>query len=187
MLFKVEAGKDIFESNPELKAIPAFADCPSRELKYVFLVYDYKTPFRDLPIEKRHEPALLAAGYRREPDGSRLDKNARAVLSGNSQRIKEAIGVFKTMQYDDDRELLAEIDSHIGQVRKFIKTDKKNNATKIKAASDMQKSLPDLLKQRKAVAELLEVREEIPVEEEEEDVMQDTKKLSTLDRINQRD
>ena len=44
MLFKVIASKDIFELNPELKSIVEFERLTPRQMTYVALVADYKSP-----------------------------------------------------------------------------------------------------------------------------------------------
>lgn len=184
MLFKVEANKPVLESNPELNAIPEFVDCTDRELRYVLLMHDYDTPFRDLPFEERQEQVLLTAGFKKEPSGKRFDRNAREVIAGKSDRVEQAIGKFKAMQYDDEKEMLKDIDSHISQVRAFIRSDKKGDAKDLEYASKMQLDFAKLLAQRKAVVELLSIRDEV-IEQEDQEEEITTKSLSTLDRINQ--
>lgn len=182
MLFKVVANEDFFDTNPEARAIPEFCDCTSREMKYVALMHDYLSPFRDLPVnEDKYEQVLLTAGFKKEPDGSRLDKNARIVMTGKQKRVQQAIGKYNTMQYDVSRETLKVVDAHIEQIRSFIRK-KKDDARDLKAGNEFVKELPSLLSKRNEIAQTLKVRDE--VKEEEKEIIDEAKPLSTLDKIN---
>ena len=66
MLFKVIAGKDVFDMNPELRAISEFEALTNKQMLYVILACDYKSPFRKLATHDRKVRAAQEAGYRME-------------------------------------------------------------------------------------------------------------------------
>lgn len=181
MLFKVTK-EDIFKDNPELLAVEAFAKCTDRQLKYVFLTYDYKSPLRMMEINARKEKALKMAGYKMEKDGSRLDRNARKVLSGNVVNINTAIKEFMEVQRDVDREALLAIESQVEQIVQLAA--KKNKELKeLEMSVKLIKELPRLAETKKELIKILDIRDTAQVEEEDTSTVQESQ-LSTLDRLN---
>lgn len=180
MMYKITKG-DIFEDNPELRSIEKYAVCSSRDLKYIFLVYDYKSPYRNLPIEQRKLKALLEAGFKMERDGTRPDKNARDVSNGKIDKINEAIKEFLSQQRDEDQELGNAVDSQISEIRNFLKRPKETEGEWRIAISLIEK-LPKILKDRNQIFEILELRDNLEasllVQEKEE------QPVSTLEQYN---
>lgn len=98
MIYKVESDKTVFDSNPGLDSNEVFSECTDRELKYVFLLYDIESPYIKMRFKDRQEIAAMKAGYRREKDNNRFDRNARPVLNGKSRRVNKAVEEFKRIQ-----------------------------------------------------------------------------------------
>jgi hypothetical protein len=104
MLFKVIAGKDIFDLNPELRAIQEFENLTSRQMLYVILAVDYKSPFRKLAPLDRKAKAAQEAGWKMEADGKRLDMNGRNLVNGKVASVERAIKKYNMLQKNEDYE-----------------------------------------------------------------------------------
>lgn len=178
MIFKV-TDKDIFEDNPSLMAFEEFAKCTSRQLKYVFLTYDYDTPLKKLPIDQRKEQAALRAGYLREKKTGRFDKNARTALSGGSKNIEAARKAFMEIQYDEDQDLYDALREEINQIKEFLRKKDKTLAER-KMSLTYTKDIVDLSERKKKLKEILEIRKDEDSSNEEEIITN----LSTLDKVN---
>ena len=74
MIYKIEKGKTVFESNEGLESNDIFAKCNERELKYVFLLHDIDSPYIKMRFKDRKLKAAAEAGYRKEKGGKRYDK-----------------------------------------------------------------------------------------------------------------
>ena len=181
MLFRVTQ-KPVREDNPELLAISEFMPCSDRELKWIFLVYDFKTPYRQLSLPDRKEQSCEQVGYKRESP-KRMDKSARNIMLPKLQEkhlphIAPAIAAFKAMQRDLDLEALEAYDinleHYIEQMRK-PKVKKEDWDLNLKIVKEYQK----LLIGRKQIKEQLDLRGNF--EEEEEVDPKDKKVLSALD------
>lgn len=178
MLFKLSKA-DIREDNPNIDSIVAFQDLTSRELKYIFLVYDFDSPLRQLTLKDRKEQACENAGYRRE-NAKRMDKDARNVMNGKIKRVEKAIPVFKSMLRDLDMEALAAFDTNLENYIAQIKikpTSKEEWDINTKVTAQYEK----LLSARKRIIDNLNLRADYVEEEEVFD-----EELSTLDRYNEK-
>ena len=186
MLFKVEFNKDVFELNPELKSIENFYHLTDRQMKYVILATDYKSPFRKLPIEGRKKEAALAAGYSLEKDGKRLDMNARDVIAGKNVKIEAAIRKYMEIQHDEDTETYKSICNLIEQVKNANNLENKSLAD-LKAVVEMNTGkLDKLMETKKKLEEILELREEAPqVSLEQDDDTLNEESLPLLAQFNQ--
>ncbi len=178
MLFQVSQ-KPIREENPEVDAVPEFAKCSDRELRYIFLVYDYESPLRKMEKIPMKEKAASMAGYKLEKGGARFDKNARTVLAGRSTKVESAVKVYLTLQRDFDREVLIAYDSELEQ---FVERSKEPKATDAawRISLSIMKELPMLLKNRRELLELLSLRSDVVGDGE---AAEDDGKYSTLDLV----
>lgn len=191
MLFKVEADKSVFETNPGLKADPVFSKSPERTLRYIFLMYDYKSPYRQLPIPKRRDLCLELSGFKREkrkdlkPGRQQSwDKSAYDVSRLAVPTAKGAYNRFKEIQHDEDMETLIAYDQQIEQFRDIMKKKTKDDH-ELKFALAVMKEMPKLLAARKEIIENLDLVEEQYLPEiEVEEPQEDKEELSTLDKLN---
>ena len=179
MLFKISQ-KPIREDNDSIDAIKEFSVLSDREMKYICLVYDYETPFKQYGINDRKELACEAAGYKRESP-KRLDKSARAIMNGKIENVEIAIPVYKSLIRDLDRELLISYDL---QVEQFIEkaSQPKSSDSDYKLAAMLNEKLIKMLALRDQIKEKLSLR--AGFEEDEKDDVEDVP-LSTLDKINE--
>lgn len=180
MTYKV-SDNDIFADNPELKAIPEFANCTSQQLKYVFLAFDYGSPFKKLPASQRKEKAAYRAGYKYEKGGKRLDMNARNLVQGKVRSVEAATAKFMEMQFDEDRESHIALKTLINDIRKLCsKSDK--TLVEIEKAAKLAEKLPVLEKAKKELEALFNLRTD---NDNEEDEPLENEILSALDEINE--
>ena len=172
---------DIRKDNPSIDAIPAFAKCNDRELKYIMLTYDYESTYVKIQIHDRKKRAAEAAGYKTEANRNILDKNARTAMNGGNPKVEAAIVAFKETQRDINREILKSYDSQIEQFIHKVSEPKEKNADWTLAIA-INRALPSLLENRKVILDILNMRDGEGTEEEVELV----RELSTLDKYNQK-
>jgi len=179
MHYRVNSRENIFNTEPGLKGIPEFNACDDKELKYLFLAYDYEGPFRKLERAKRYKAAALAAGYKWLEGQGKFDTDGVNTITLKSVRLKKALDYFMNVIQADDQDLET-LDSYNEQLRQhnqfLSKKDKKSS--EVNLAMKIQKELPDLIKKRNNIAELVGHKINFRKEYEE------NKKMSTLDKIN---
>lgn len=181
MLFKIDLDKKIRDLNPEIDIIPALKELSDRTLKYVFLVYDYKSPYRELPIKERKEKVGFLVGFKRETGKqNRFDKNAREIMSGRHPRTERAINAFKDLIYDSDRDTYQAIDDLITNIRDFIRTPDPKGLEMEKKAK-LAKEIPSLSQTKKQLAQILEIKDK--EYSDEDDTGQE--EISTLEMIHE--
>lgn len=181
MLFKVDYGSDIKELNPEINSFKHMSQCTDRELRWIFFTYDYETPLRKLPFDRKSEKAADMAGFKREKGSARLDKNARNTINGKIPRVTEAVKEFLELQYDQDKDLLEAYDMQIGQIIDLMKQkDKTDKEWRVLISA--YKELPSIRKSKSELEEILGYRSN-----REEEHISSNEPLSALDIINMED
>jgi hypothetical protein len=189
MIYKVTQ-EDIRKTNDNIDAIEAFAACTSRELKYVFLTYDFGTPFRQQKFADRRLNAAIEAGYRMEKTRKNMpDKTTRKLLNGQFPKVEEAIVAFKHLRRDIDREALESYDAQLDEINTRL-AKKKETDKDWDIAIKLVDKLPKLLKTRKDMIELLDLRADFKdeitgkiKEEEQEKAEISTLQLRNLKKI----
>lgn len=183
MLFKVESGKNIFDLNPELKAIKEFSGLTERQMTYVALATDYSSPFRKLSIEEGKFQAAVEAGYKLETGTTRLDTNGRSLVSGKVPAVQAAIKRYQTLQKDEDYEAWLSLKLLINQIT-GLNNQKEKTIQELEKAIKFTKELPSIMETKKKLEEILNLRGEDlhPLAPDSDEVKQD--ELSTLDRVN---
>lgn len=157
MLFIVDKDKDFFKLNPEAKAVPEFKDLEPEAMDFICLVYDYKSPYRQMPYEKRCNTVVNDIGLEKTPTGrpSKLENDLREI---RREDIKKAIDKYAEMQYDDDRDTLRAYDQQIKNIKHLMTTATKPND--MDKAVKLAKEIPNLRKSKKELEELLDMRDE---------------------------
>lgn len=188
MIYKVEHDKDVFELNPELRAIKEFADLTHRQMVYTILVTDFKSPFRKLSLEEKKEKAAITAGFKLEKDGKRLDMNARNLVQGKVGTVEAGIKKYKELQRDEDYETLLSLSALISQIRAMNNKSDKDVAELAKVV-DMNLKLSKLVEEKRKIEEILDLREDAPsdptgsIQDDDESV--DESNLPVLSLLNQ--
>lgn len=170
---------DIRKDNPSIDAIPEFAKCNDRELKYVVLTYDYDSPYRKLKFADKQKRAATAAGYKKEKNRDILDRNARIAMTGGNPKVQAAIIAYKETQRDMDKEILLTIDQQIELYMDQLRSVPES-AQDWNLRLKINKEWKLLVKDRQEIATLLSLRGE-----EEEELEEVNEELSTLDKLNQ--
>ena len=176
-MFKVSAN-DVFIDNPQLEAIPEFAELSNMQMKYVILAYDYKSALRHLKPKHRKEKAAKIAGYTMEKDGKRLGNQARAIINGNIEVVNAAIKEYLEIQRDRDMEALRKVDDAIDSI---LDMELANDSKTLEKDIKVLEKLDDLYSLRNRLAEKMGIREESISDSE----MEAQATLSTLDILNE--
>lgn len=99
MIFKVVAGVPLRESNSNIDCVPAFKDADDTVLRYIFLYYDYDSPFFRQSKELREEQVCVACGF--------LDKaEIIAFKNKNASSLAKVKEAFLPLQYNVEFEAL---------------------------------------------------------------------------------
>lgn len=176
--------KPVLEDNPELATIPELAKLTDKQLRYIFFVDWYKSPYRFLPIEDRKYKAVLRAGYKLESDGKRLDMNARNMVDGKVQNVEIGRAAFKGLQYDIEREVKETLDLQIGEILRFMRSPGKSVAELDKVVK-WTSNLGSILENRKKIIEILNLRDGESVLDVEEVEDESLDSLSILEQFNE--
>lgn len=164
MLYKIRDGHDVFQDNPELLAIPEYANITDRQFRVVALVADRRSPLRTLPEKQRREKACMIAGYGME--GTRPDKNARTIIAGGVASIEAAIAKYKEYQYDENQATLDSTNTliqtnkdFINQVNSRTEEEKKDKqyGKDLELANKFANSLPSLIEAKQKLEALLQI------------------------------
>ena len=166
MLFKVEASKDTFELNPSLKAIPEFEPLTERQMTYVILATDYKSPLRKLSPDERKQQAAVIAGYKLDKKNpTKLDTNGKNLIQGKVPSIESAIARYRALQKDEDYETLISLNTLISQIRELNEKPDKNWQELAAAVNMNVQKLDKLIETKKKIEELLDMRDDEPIED----------------------
>jgi hypothetical protein len=162
MIYKLIHNIDIFESNPGLRAVEEFQKLTDKQMKFTILVVDpsYDNPVRTLQGKDKREKAALLAGYLREKDGKRLDKNARSVVAGEVLSIEKAIEKMKELVFDEKTDTLITTKELIEKNKSFIRDLDPKSETygkDLALANKFQKELPELIEAALKIESLLNV------------------------------
>ena len=184
MIYKIEKGTSVFKSNEGLDSNAVFSQCVDRELKYVFLLHDIDSPYIKMRYKDRVLKAAAEAGYRKEAGGKRFDKNARAVISGGSARVKAAITEFLKIQKasNTNYSVLTNITTQIDRTMTYLESKDISSMT-VKEMLELNKlatSLQDLIATKINIEAILNI--DGSGEDDEADKIPEH--LSMLDQIN---
>lgn len=127
---------------PKLWAVYKKRSLGSNMVKWIVSVYDYKSPFRRLPLEERKVRASYSV-YGKE-------KN----LKEKDEFVLEAIDEYIKLQYDpliDQYNAMCEQAYEIGKVFRNIKADKDN----LEELNKLQKQMQEAATSRDKIKELI--------------------------------
>ena len=190
MFFKVIAGKDVCELNPQLQSIEEFERLTSRQMTYVILATDYKGPFKKLSVDERRFQAAISAGYKLEADGKRLDNNGRNLTQGKVGTVVAAINKYNVLQKDDDYETLLSVTLLISQIRELNNKPDKTVLELEKAVNLNVGKLDKLVETKKRLEQILDMREDEEIDPSvggdsgEDDGVINTNDLPLLSQLN---
>ena len=163
MIFRVNAEEDIRKTNENIDAVPEFFACNDKTLKYVFLMYDYDSPYARSPYEMRKDLVLVSLGYIKQ--GS-ID----SFFSRNKKNISSATNAFNKLQYNSEFESLISLKIQIDQWNDLLRDPKKTDKQEVLAAKVFDK-MPEYIKRVKELEEIVGYRERL---EEDDESLQKT-------------
>lgn len=163
MLVRVIHGQDIFELNPQLRAVQEFnALDSSRQMSFVALVADYETPWKHKHGKERREAVAKEIGYPLEKDGKRLDKNGREIVSGKLPKVEAAILKYRELCFHEDKEMEDAFSKQIQNITRLmnveISVDEKDlgvSMDMVEKSSKLAKLLPEMKKSKNEVMKLI--------------------------------
>jgi hypothetical protein len=185
MDFKLRLNHDVFEDNPELRTVPEFsgATFSDRMMKYVMLVAWYKSPLRMKDLEDRKFKAAIWAGYKLEKDSNRPDVNMRNVITGKVATIEAAIRAMRALN-PNEWKIVEGMQCQIDEILDVFKKPGKT-IVEIEKAAKLMGLLPELLKRKKEVLEILNFSDQDSVGNNEEVVKDTIIEKSILDEYNE--
>jgi hypothetical protein len=175
-------GQTLRESNSGIDAVPVFTNLTDKQLLYVYYVYDWSAPYFKAKLEDKKMMAARDSGLGFETKENRPSKYTRDIMNLKNHKVNEGIARFNVLQRatDIDRALLEALQAQIYEIMTKIGTPS-NTAEDLKRMIVVSKALPDLIKQRKEIAEVVGLRD-LAVSSEEDEI---EKELSTLDELNE--
>lgn len=165
MLYKVNK-EPLRESNDNIDSVPAFTDCTDRVLRYVFLMWDYTSPYRRIPVENRKKHVLSVMGV-----GN--DKDREEFIKENVTIIEVASKEFNRQQFDIEYEALIACRAQISEWNDLLKKEDKTDKEMALSFKVFDK-LPDYMKRLKVLEEIVGEREAVEDDEETEEVTLET-------------
>lgn len=160
MLFKITRESDFYHDNPSVKSIPDFHNIKGDVLKFVSFVYDYESPYRSIPEEKRKERILK--------DILSLDtaKKRNDFLRKNILEIDQAKTALEgLLSNDPELKTWASINATIDEITNFLlrpTDDPRDLETKVK----LNEKLSVLIENKRAVEKAIGRGRMIEFEEE---------------------
>ena len=170
------------EANPGIDAVPAFRELTDKQLLYIYFVYDWNGPYFKAKLEDKKKMAAKDAGLSFEKANGRPSKYTRDIVNLKNHKVNGAVIKFNMLQRvtDQDRAILEALQAQIYEIMGMVGS-KSDSADDLKKRVVLSKALPDLIKQRKEIAEVVGLRD-IAVSSEEDEI---EKELSTLDELNE--
>ena len=146
------------------------------------LFYDYDTPFRELDKATRKNRSAIQAGYAKSKKTGKHTKKTQELLDGKLPHLQLAVRVFMGLQKDIDREAM---EAYNDQIEQFIAKSKEPKETDKdwELALKLNKALPDMLRARQELKDLLGLRG-MEIEDDTEE-LDSSLMLSTLDLYNE--
>jgi Fic family protein len=147
MLFKV-SNADFFKDNPEAKTIASFRGYNSSQLKFVVLFADPRSPLRNMPEDERLQEALRSVGL-------------EATHKKEFKQHDKLIAAYRRFcGVDSELDSLSSISLAIKDIQ-----DRLSKTTTLEPddISKLVKSLTELLKQKRAIEEMINDKLEIDI------------------------
>jgi len=151
MIFKVVAGKPVRETNNNIDAVPEFLGVDDDALKYVFLMWDYDSPYSRLSFDIRKPNVLVAIGLS-------SDKQVIDFFTSNASDITKAMEAFEKMQYSVDHDTIIAMKNQIEQWNKIMKKEKQSDS-ELNLIQKVFGKIPEYMQHIKALEEIVGYRD----------------------------
>ncbi len=118
MLYKVESGKSLRESNDSIDAVKEFKNVEDEILRFCFLLVDYRSPHRLLPKSLRIKSILTELNYN-------TTIKRKNFLNKHEDCIATVCKKYESLQFSPQHELLKGAKAQIAQwTELMMDTDK---------------------------------------------------------------
>lgn len=151
MLYKIESSKPLRETNGNIDANPIFAKYNDRVLRYVFLMFDYDSPYRRMPMEARKHHVLNACSVVDE-------KSKEDFFKSNEGHVHILKKEFTKLQFDVERESLLSCREQMMEWNELLSKKDKSDREQV-LAHKVFKDLPDFMERLKKIEEIVGERE----------------------------
>lgn len=108
MLYRIESGKPLRETNDSIDAVIEFKGVEDEILRFCFLLVDYRSPHRLLPKPLRIKSILTELGYTTDTKRSNFLKKNDGVISVVCKK-------YESLQFSPQHELLKGAKAQIAQ------------------------------------------------------------------------
>ena len=176
--FKI-SDKKFFEDNPEAKVFPEFQNLTDEQMKYIALMYSYRSPIKNMEFEKKQKEAIRLAKFVPTPTG-RPSKWESDVVEVRADYIKIAMAKFKELQFDEDKEDFDAYCEQLEDFRLFLRI-KNKKGTDIDKALKIMKEMPYLTSLKSELAEKLKLRDEIDLSNQALDEVDEDTEFSAIE------
>lgn len=151
MIFKVVHSVPLRETNDNIDAHPKFKDVDDTLLRFVFLLYDYTSPYSRIPLSIREEQVFVACGLN---DKTAISK-FKAKYAKQMPSIKDA---FNKLQHNAEYEALDACKAQVGFWNELLKKENKSEK-ELDIAFKIVDKLPTFLERIKKLEEIVGYRE----------------------------
>lgn len=173
MIFKIIKGEDFFESNPSATNFEEFMALTSEEMKYTCLMYDYQTPFRNIPMKERPWKILGRLDFPKTKAGKYTADVMRMVYQ-DEKKYRLATAALRDQMFDDELADRQAYKSQLEELREFLKKKDKSaqELGKIKLVREEMKGLR---------SDIEEIDSNVLLREEKEVITNETEDFGTID------
>jgi hypothetical protein len=150
MVFKVTKKGDFFSDNPSAELIDEFDKLNSLEMKYLCLVYDYDSIFRNMSIGDRQEKVANVLKFDRKKDGDWC-KAYYDLKNLAKDDYVYAIKALKEMMTDIHKNNLIAMEKQLAGFRDFLQQNDKSHqeiSASIKIVKEME-TLTSMIEKKK--------------------------------------
>jgi hypothetical protein len=182
MIFKIFQEGDFFESNPSATLIEEFLALSSDEMKYICLVYDYDSPFRNLVSDVRKFKVLERLPFKKTSSGKH-DLKTLDMVYGNMPKYVEAARALHSLMFNEDQADILAYKRQKEEIRNFLTSTNKTavEMKNVKSYIENQSLLDEKIRE---IEERIKVKEEKEfIKNEKEDV--GTTSASLIEEMNE--
>lgn len=175
--------KNLRQDNPELDSVEAFLPLDEDVLKWIFLVYDYDTPYSKIDLKDRKVTVAFKVGFKTKPkNAGELLKKYQDIIDGKNEDVNRAVQEFRSQIRDENKDALEDVRELIRNTREAIRT-KSDDMLEMTRKVALSKELIGLMKIEKELSALVS---NVAIEEEEKKEEEDSgESLSTLELLNE--
>lgn len=133
----------VFDLEPNLSTVAEFEHLTPKQMNYVVLYADYRSPFRNLPEDRRKIAVAKRLGWDISKQGDRV-LSPNSDITRHPTHIQEAIKMWRYLFPDEKMEDLMAVKKLREEIRAFISSGGKANAINMDKKVGLAKKLSEL-------------------------------------------